>query len=75
MRYPVSTSIHFRFDQEYKVSLNDQIAQTIRVGFTCLDFNFLDWNADLRSPFVGPDWEHWIDDAGELAAKMGAKFN
>ena len=75
MSYPVSTSIHFRFDQEYKVSLNDQIAQTIRGGFTCLDFNFLDWNADLRSPVVGPDWEHWIDDAGELAAKMGAKFN
>jgi len=75
MSYPVSTSIHFRFDREYKVSLHDQIERIIRCGFTCLDFNFLDWNADLRSPFVGPDWERWIDDAGELAAKMGAKFN
>jgi len=75
MNYPVSTSIHFRFDFDYKVSLNEQIAQIIRGGFTYLDFNFLDWNADRRSPFVGPDWESWIDSAGELAAKMGAKFN
>ncbi|NLE12966.1 MAG: sugar phosphate isomerase/epimerase [Clostridiales bacterium] len=75
MNYPVSTSVHFRFDTDYKVPLNDQISRIIDGGFKYLDFNFLDWNADRRSPFVGPDWESWIDGAGELAAKRGVKFN
>ena len=75
MIYPVSTSIHLFFDTEYKVSLNEQTERHIKAGFKYLDFNFLDWNADIRSPFVGDDWERWIDGAGETAAKYGVSFN
>ena len=75
MNYPVSTSIHLRFDKTYSVPVNDQIERIIKGGFQYLDFDFLDWNADLRSPFITDDWERWVTSAGELAAKHGVQFN
>ena len=75
MAYPVSTSIHFRFDNDYKVPVTHEIERIAKCGFRHLDFNFLDWHKDPRSPFLGNDWEKWIDEAGNTAAKNGADFN
>lgn len=75
MSYPVSTSVHFRFDENYQVPLEKEIERIIRCGFRFLDFNFLDWNSDRRSPFTGEHWESWITGCGETAAKNGAVFN
>ena len=73
--YPVSTSIHLRFDFEYKVPVTAQIERIAKCGFRHLDFNFLDWHGDPHSPFLGDGWESWIDSAGNAAAKNGADFN
>lgn len=75
MAYPVSTSIHLFFDTEYKISLNEQIKRHINAGFKYLDMNFLDWQADPRSPFLGDNWEDWLLYAKKTAESMGAKFN
>lgn len=75
MSYPVSTSIHFRFDKDYKVPVTHEIERIAKCGFRHLDFNFLDWHRDPRSPFLGDNWEKWIDEAGNTAAKNGADFN
>ncbi len=75
MAYPVSTSIHLFFDKEYKISINEQIKRHINAGFKYLDFNFLDWQNDDRSPFLGDNWEDWIMSAKKTAESMGAVFN
>ncbi len=75
MSYPVSTSIHLRFDTEYRISAADQAVRIAKCGFRRLDFNFLDWHGDARSPFLGDDWLSWGMEVGEAAARAGAEFN
>jgi sugar phosphate isomerase/epimerase len=75
MSYPVSTSIHLTFDATYTTPVGHQVERIAKAGFRYLDFNFLDLNRTVQSPFVGPDWERYVDEAGEAAAKNGAVFN
>lgn len=75
MRYPLSTSVHFFLDKDYNVSMADQVRRIANAGFKYLDFNFLDWSADIRSPFVGENWLKWAAEAGNAAAESGAIFN
>ena len=75
MSYPVSTSIHLTFDATYTTPVGHQVERIAKTGFRYLDFNFLDLNRTVQSPFVGPDWERYVDEAGEAAAKNGAVFN
>lgn len=75
MRYPLSTSVHFFLDKDYKVSMADQVRRIAAVGFKYLDFNFLDWHSDLRSPLVGDNWLRWGLESAEAAAEYGAVFN
>lgn len=73
--YPVSTSNHLRFDTDYRVSCAEQALRTVRAGFTHLDYNFLDWHSDARSPFVGERWLDWVKETGEAVFAAGADFN
>jgi len=73
--YPVSTSIHLTRDPSYRVAIDVQINRIIDGGFRWLEFNFLDHYYTPESPFVGDDWEAWIDLAGDTAAKRGVKWN
>ena len=75
MSYPVSTSIHLYFDHDYKVSINEQIKKHTDAGFKFLDFNFLDWQNDDRSPLINDGWEEWILSAKKTAEENGAIFN
>ncbi|MBQ3078507.1 MAG: sugar phosphate isomerase/epimerase [Clostridia bacterium] len=75
MAYPVSTSIHLTFDKNYIIPIADQVSRIAKNGFEYLDFNFLDWFYDPRSPMVGNEWEKWVASAGDAAAKHGARFN
>jgi len=73
--YPVSTSLHLMFDKNFELSIEEQVTRIVKNGFEYLDFNFLDWFWDQRSPFVNDGWEGWVERAGETAQKLGAKFN
>lgn len=75
MAYPVSTSIHLFHDPEFRVSINEHIERHIAAGFKFLDFSFLDWQADPRSPLIGDNWEAWIKSARKTADENGAVFN
>lgn len=72
---PLSTSIHLCFDPSFRTPVEEQIRRIARAGFRWLDFNFLDWFADPRSPFVGGGWEAWLEGAGAAAEDAGARFN
>lgn len=73
--YPISTSIHLTFDKTYTEPFEEQINRIIDGGFKWLDVNYIDHCDDPRSPFIGNDWEKWINLLGETAAKRGAGFN
>lgn len=75
MAYPISTSLHLTFDGNYEIPVAEQVKQITRNGFEHVDFNFLDWYSDARSPFVGNNWREWAISAGEAAAETGADFN
>ena len=72
MAYSVSTSIHL-FGTG--ISLNETIKRHAEAGFKFLDFNFLDWQDMEDSPLLNDGFEAWIDSAGEMAARRGARFN
>lgn len=72
---PISTSIHLTYDREYRTPITEQIQHLVANGFKYLDFNYLDLCDDVRSPFIGDDWQRFIHDAGEAAAASGAVFN
>ena len=75
MCYPVSTSMHLCFDNDYRVSAGEQGARIAKCGFQFLDYNFLDWQVDPRSPFLQDNWLDWVLKTGEAVEKAGAKFN
>lgn len=75
MSYPVSTSIHLVRDEAYRIPIEEIVGRTVGAGFRYLDFNFLDLQNSLSSPFVQDDWLRFVDRAGETAAKYGACFN
>ena len=75
MAYPISTSLHLMFDKNFERPVEEQVTRIVKNCFEYLDFNFLDWFWDKRSPFVGDGWESWIERAGETAHKLGAAFN
>lgn len=75
MSYPVSTSNHLCFDMNYQIPCKEQALRIIRNGFEHLDFNFLDWHGDSRSPFLSDHWLDWVKEVGEAVTGAGADFN
>ena len=53
MAYPISTSLHLMFDKSFERPIEEQVTRIVKNCFEYLDFNFLDWFWDKRSPFVG----------------------
>ena len=78
MAFPISTSIHWLFDKDFKNGIHSielPISSIAKAGFKYADFNFLDQVASKNSPFLSDEWEKYIDYAGELASKYNLEFN
>ncbi len=78
MSFPISTSIHWTFDNNFKngfYGIKDVIERIAAAGFRYEDFNFCDHTASSKSPFLGAEWENYIDYVGDVATKCGVQFN
>lgn len=69
-----STSINCFFDSEFKVPVAVQIQRLYDAGFRVLDMNFWDWCHHPKSPFVGEDWQNWVEGIAEAAQRLDIRF-
>ena len=71
----VSTSLSMYFDKDYIMPVQQQMRLVYDAGFRHMDMNFWDWGKpDSASPFIGRDWEKWVDGIGNEAARLGVRF-
>lgn len=74
MKLGTSTNlVHFRPDGSV-YPLEKSLELMTSVGFRSFDLNGYDW-ALSGSPFLGNDWELWIDGVTEKASQLNITFN
>ncbi|MDF2686358.1 MAG: sugar phosphate isomerase/epimerase [Clostridia bacterium] len=71
----VATSLNVGFDYNYKVSVRKQLEQVYNAGFRYIDINFSDWSMNEKSPFVGKDWESWVNEIRRFGEDYGITYH
>lgn len=73
MELATSTNLLFIRPDGRKASLEETLTRVSAAGFRVFDLNFYDWSLP-GSPFLGEEWERWLDGVGETAARLGVRF-
>ena len=73
MQLATSTNLLFARPDGSKATLEETLTQVSAAGFSVFDLNFYDWSLP-GSPFLGDDWERWIEDVVDTAARLGVRF-
>lgn len=75
----LSTSLNIAFpvknggpDLDYTVER--QLDDMKEIGFSCFDFNFVDYTLAQGSPLLGREWESWVRGIRERAEANGQRF-
>lgn len=74
MRLGTSTTIGFNRPGGRKESIVQVMESCARAGYEVLDMNFHDC-ATFPTPLLTAEWQQWIDEIGEAAAKFGVEFS
>jgi hypothetical protein len=71
----VATSLNVGFDYNYKISVRKQLEQVYNAGFRYIDINFSDWSMSEYSPFVGNNWEKWVNEIRRFGEDYGITYH
>ena len=58
-----------------KIPLEEAMRRCREIGFTVQDVSVSSSKEDKNFALNGNDWERWIDDIGDLMAKLGIRFD
>lgn len=73
MRLSTSTNILCERPDGSQYSLEKTLKLCREAGFDTFDMSFYEYAYD-GMPFIGENWESWIDSAAECAARLGVSF-
>lgn len=74
MRLGTSTTMAFNRPHGVKADIPAAVRVLAEAGFKVQDMNFHDC-ANFPTPLLTEDWERWIDEIGNTAAKCGVEFS